>query len=69
MLEHKRGVVPGFTKKYKINRLVYYETTPSPLAAIEREKTLKGWLRKRKIALICTFNPLWIDLSQEWDAP
>ena len=64
--EHKNGMVDGFSKKYRTNRLVYYETTNDVWAAITREKQLKGWLRKKKVALIESVNPLWEDLSEGW---
>ena len=64
--EHKNKLVPGFTKKYNIQYLVYYENTSNVYSAIEREKQIKGWLRARKIALIDSMNPEWKDLSEEW---
>ena len=64
--EHKKKLVEGFTKKYNITRLVYYETTSDVRAAIQREKQVKGWLRKKKIALIEAANPEWKDLSEGW---
>ena len=64
--EHKQKIVDGFTKKYNITMLVYYESTSSVEAAINREKQLKGWLRNKKASLIETMNPRWIDLSAEW---
>ena len=64
--QHKQKIVPGFTKKYNINRLVYYETCSDVNAAIAREKEIKGWLRKKKIALIESSNPVWKDLSADW---
>ena len=66
--EHKQKLVPGFTAKYNITRLVYFEETPDVKAAITREKQIKGWLRAKKIALIETMNPLWNDLSADWYA-
>ena len=66
--EHKKKLVPGFTSKYNIQYLVYYETTSSIYSAIEREKQIKGWLRSKKIALIASMNPEWKDLSAEWFA-
>jgi len=60
--EHKAGVHEGFTKKYNVIKLVYYETSPSITAAIEREKQLKGGSRARKLALIQELNPRWEDL-------
>ena len=67
IFEHKNSLMAGFTKKYKINRLVYYEETNDILAAIAREKQLKGWRRDKKIALIESVNPEWKDLSEDWD--
>jgi putative endonuclease len=64
--EHKRKLVQGFTSKYNIQYLVYYESTPSVHAALAREKQIKGWLRSKKIALIESVNPEWKDLSEEW---
>jgi putative endonuclease len=64
--EHKMKLVPGFTKRYNINKLVYFETTGSIEAAITREKQIKGWLRGKKVALINSINPGWKDLSLEW---
>ena len=64
--EHRTGTTDGFTKRYKMDRLVYYEDYPDPTSAIHREKQLKGWLRKRKIELIREANPRWEDLSAEW---
>jgi putative endonuclease len=64
--EHKNKLVEGFTKKYNITYLVYYEETPSVEAAILREKQLKGWLGKRKVDLINSFNPQWKDLALDW---
>ena len=64
--EHKNKLVKGFSQKYNIARLVYYEITSDVHAAIQREKQIKGWLRKRKIALIEAANPEWEDLSEGW---
>jgi len=68
VLEHKQKRVPGFTARYKIDRLVYFEQTPDVRAAIAREKQIKGWLRSKKVALIESINPEWRDLSSEWFA-
>ena len=62
--EHKNHLVKGFTNKYKIDKLVYFEETSDINAAISREKQIKGWLRKKKIALIESMNPGWKDLSE-----
>ena len=64
--EHKSKLIDGFTKKYNITRLVYYEITGDVKAAIQREKQIKGWLRKKKITLIEAANPEWHDLSEGW---
>ncbi len=64
--EHKQKLVPGFTSKYDITKLVYFEVTEDVLAALAREKQIKGWLREKKIALIESVNPDWADLSAEW---
>jgi putative endonuclease len=64
--EHRRKLIPGFTGRYRIERLVYYEVFGDVRAAIRREKQIKGWLRQKKIALINSMNPTWIDLSESW---
>ena len=64
--EHKNHLTPGFTTKYQINKLLYYEELTGPLEAIAREKQIKGWLRRKKIALIESMNPPWKDLSADW---
>ena len=64
--EHKQKLVPGFTAKYNVNRLVYFETTADVRSAIAREKQLKGWLRSKKLTLIEVENPHWHDLSEDW---
>ena len=65
--EHKNKLIDGFTKKYNINKLVYYEYTEQIEAAISREKQIKGWLREKKNQLVSESNPQWRDLSQDWD--
>lgn len=64
--EHKQKLIPGFTQKYNIDKLAYYEETVDVTAAIAREKQIKGWLRVKKIALIESMNPEWHDLSADW---
>ncbi|HEY4759462.1 MAG TPA: GIY-YIG nuclease family protein [Thermoguttaceae bacterium] len=64
--EHKHKVVKGFTSKYKITKLVWFDTFPDIEQAIESEKRIKGWLRSKKIALIESCNQNWDDLSQGW---
>ena len=66
VMEHKKKELPGFTQKYNITQLVFYEETDDINAAIAREKQIKGWLRKKKIDLIETMNPKWADLSADW---
>ena len=66
--QHKQKEIAGFTKRYNMTQLAYYEEIPSIRDAIAREKQLKGWLRSRKIALIESMNPQWRDLSEEWYA-
>ena len=64
--EHKKKLIKGFTCKYNISKLIYYELTDDIYAALCREKQIKGWSRKKKIELINTLNPEWEDLSTEW---
>ena len=64
--EHKQKLVNGFTSKYNLKKLVYFEETNDVKTAIEREKQIKGWLRKKKNALVETMNPNWEDLSDDW---
>ncbi len=64
--QHKNKLVEGFTKKYNINKLLCFETFPDVYSAIDREKTIKGWVRRKKLDLIRTTNPDWTDLSQDW---
>ena len=67
LYEHRNQLIDGFTKKYNVHKLVYYEITTDVRAAIEREKVLKGWTRARKNALVETINPTWRDLSMDWN--
>jgi putative endonuclease len=64
--QHKNKLIEGFTKKYNIDKLIYVETFSNVNSAISREKTIKGWLRKKKIELINGVNPNWQDLSEGW---
>jgi putative endonuclease len=64
--QHKFKLVEGFTKKYSICRLVYFEETTDINVAIQREKEIKGWRRSKKIDLIKSVNPTWKDLAGEW---
>ena len=65
--EHRNKLVDGFTKKYNVEKLVYFETTSDVLAAIEREKQIKKWRREKKNQLVIEMNPEWKDLSLEWE--
>jgi len=67
VFEHKHKLSPGFTQKYNVNRLVYFETFSQVQDAIAREKEIKGWIRKKKVVLIESVNPTWVDLSEEWE--
>ncbi len=64
--EQKHNESPGFTSKYRVHRLVYFETFKYVGNAIAREKAIKGWLRSKKIAMIEAGNPTWEDLSESW---
>ncbi len=65
--EHKQKFVEGFSKKYNLTKLVYFEQADTITVAIEREKQLKGWLRSKKDSLVNTKNPEWRDLYDEID--
>jgi putative endonuclease len=64
--QHRLGLVPGFTQQYHVNRLVYFEDTPSARAAFDRERQIKGWSRQKKIQLIESTNAGWLDLAVDW---
>jgi len=66
VFQHKNKLIAGLTSRYNLTRLVYYEAFFYPYAAIEREKQLKGWIRRRKIELIESMNPHWHDLAARW---
>jgi putative endonuclease len=66
--QHRSGAIPGFTKKYSIFRLVYFEPFDDPTAAIRREKQLKSWARVKKLALVGSMNPAWADYAEDWFA-
>lgn len=65
VFEHKEKIIEWFTKKYNVNRLVYYEMTNDVVSAIEREKRIKKWNREWKINLVIKDNPGWVDLYEE----
>ena len=64
LYEHKSGLHEGFTKKYRVTNLVYFEQTSDVNAAIAREKQIKGWRREKKVAIVEQVNPEWNDLSE-----
>ena len=66
LYEHKNKLIKGFTSRYNLDKLVFIEQTTGAIAAIAREKQLKGWLRKKKDTLIAEQNPDWRDLSKDW---
>jgi putative endonuclease len=66
VFEHKFHRIEGFTDKYQVERLLYRESFDDVQKAINREKQLKGWRRSKKIALIESVNPHWLDLAKEW---
>jgi len=66
LYEHKNQLIDGFTKKYNVDKLVYFEQTTDIKNALEREKQIKGLRREKKNNLINTINPDWNDLSDSW---
>jgi putative endonuclease len=66
--EHREGLLPGFTKRYGVRRLVYFEAFGDPEAAIRREKQIKGYARAKNLALVSSSNPEWHDLAEQWFA-
>jgi putative endonuclease len=63
--EHKNKFADGFTNKYNVDKLVYYDSTDDVREAIKREKEIKGWKRIKKDDLVSEFNPEWRDLSED----
>ena len=63
LYEHKNKLIAGFTKKYNIDKLIYYEVFDDPESAIQREKEIKGWTRKKKLELIKKINPNFEELE------
>ena len=64
--QHRTGAIPGFTRKYSITRLVYFESFDDPMVAIKREKQLKSWARVKKLTLVESMNPSWMDRAEDW---
>ena len=63
LYEHKNELIDGFTKRYHVHKLVYYESTGDPVSAIAREKEIKGWSRSKKNALVESKNPNWEEIT------
>jgi putative endonuclease len=66
LAEHRSGLEKGFTARYAVHRLLYFEQTTGVISALEREKQLKRWSRRKKVELIESGNPGWRDLSAGW---
>ena len=66
VFEHRGKQAPGFTSRYNVTRLVYFEVAVDVRSAIAREKQMKSWRREKKLALIESGNPAWLDLSEAW---
>ncbi|MBS0200704.1 MAG: GIY-YIG nuclease family protein [Proteobacteria bacterium] len=69
LYQHRSGLLPGHTQRYRIHRLVHIETYEDALSAITREKQIKSWRREKKLALIRSHNPAWDDLASDWFTP
>jgi putative endonuclease len=65
VVEHRSGEIPGFTSQYRCHKLIYYEHCTNALDAIAREKQIKNWSRAKKVKLIATLNPRWMDLGED----
>jgi putative endonuclease len=66
VIQHRQKLVQGFTQKYNVTKLVYFERFGDIRVAIAREKQIKAWTRKKRVALIESKNPSWIDLTESW---
>jgi putative endonuclease len=64
--QHKSGAIAGFSRKYRVKQLVYFEQTPNSRAAVAREREIKGWVREKKCRLIESANSGWLDLASSW---
>jgi putative endonuclease len=69
VFEHRHKQIPGFTRRYNVTRLVYFEETSDVRSAIAREKEIKAWRRSKKTALVDSVNPRWLDLAADWFEP
>jgi putative endonuclease len=66
VVEHRLKLIPGFTRKYNVTKLVYFEVFEQIRTAIAREKQIKAWTRRKRLDLIESRNPRWADLTAEW---
>ena len=66
VIQHREKLLSGFSARYNVAQLVYFESTEDVTAAISREKQIKAWRREKKVALIEAANPGWKDLSEAW---
>jgi putative endonuclease len=66
VFEHKSKLLSGFTRRYRISKLIYFEEFSDVRSAIMREKEIKGWVRAKKNKLINSMNPTWDDLAKDW---
>jgi len=64
--QHRQGQIPGFTRQYRVTRLVHFEETSEARRALARERQIKGWSRSKKVQLIESLNPGWLDLAVDW---
>ena len=64
--QHKHGLIPGFSRDYRVDRLVYFEATDHIRAALEREREIKSWRRVKKVLLVESANAGWVDLAVDW---
>jgi putative endonuclease len=64
--QHLHGLIPGFTSRYRVNRLVWWDATPNSRAAVAREREIKSWRREKKARLIEATNSGWVDLAADW---
>ncbi|MCH7907533.1 MAG: GIY-YIG nuclease family protein [Chloroflexi bacterium] len=69
LVQHRTASQSTFTGRYRVDRLVWFDSTDEPSTAIEFEKRIKGWRRARKVALIESANPSWEDLAYRWELP
>jgi putative endonuclease len=64
--QHSHGLIAGFTSRYRLHRLVWWDATPNSRAAVAREREIKSWRREKKVKLIEAMNPGWVDLAAAW---